>query len=182
MADMVHEVAEVQAVDHFQSYTNRTFKFDPDFVSWLADMFWAEMDAGGELYESKQGFVLLFQIYTKEAVVLMQRNGGNCLGLKEEDAPYLNVLIPSAWRHEKDNATVTNFVAKIFGMAVEEGKKRGLLRDFMYMNYASAGQDVLKGYGEENYDRLKKIAKKYDPEEIFQNLMPGYFKFGGAPA
>lgn len=44
------------------------------------------------------------------------------------------------------------------------------------MNYASAGQDVLKGYGAENYDRLKKIAEKYDPDEVFQRLMPGYFK------
>jgi FAD/FMN-containing dehydrogenase len=182
MADIVHEVAESQAVDHFQSYTNRTFKFDPDFVSWLADMFWAEMDAGGEPYKSKQGFVLTLQIYTKESVALMQRNGGNCLGLKVEDAPYLNVLSPSAWCHEKDNETATDFVAKVLGKAVEEGKKRGLDREFMYMNYAAAGQDVLKGYGSENYDRLKKIAQRYDPDEVFQNLMPGYFKFGGPPA
>ncbi|KAH7380286.1 FAD binding domain-containing protein [Phaeosphaeria sp. MPI-PUGE-AT-0046c] len=181
MADMVHEVAEVQTVDHFQSYTNRTFKFDPDFALWLADMFWAEMDAGGEPYESKQAFVLVLQIYTKESVALMQRNGGNCLGLKVEDAPYLNVLIPSAWRYEKDNERAMNFIAKILGRVVEEGKRRGLVEDFMYMNYAAAGQDVLKGYGAENYDRLKKIAEKYDPDEVFQKLMPGYFKFGGAP-
>lgn len=181
LTDMVHEIAEVQEVDHFQRYTNRTFKFDPDFVVWLADMFWAELDANGVAYQSKQANVLLLQIYTKESVALMQRNGGNCLGLKVEDAPYLNVLLPSAWQHEKDSEVVSKFVAKILGKAVEEGKRRGLLRDFMYMNYASAGQDVLRGYGAENYDRLKRIAKKYDPDEVFQRLMPGYFKFGGPP-
>jgi hypothetical protein len=112
----------------------------------------------------------------------MQRNGGNCLPLREDEAPYLNVLIPSAWKHEKDDEIVHTLVRRIFDQAVEEGKRRGLYKDFKYMNYASANQDVLKGYGEENYQRLRAIAAKYDPEQVFQKLMPGYFKFGGAPA
>jgi FAD/FMN-containing dehydrogenase len=182
MADMVHEVAVVNVKDHYQNYTNHTFKYDPDFVSWLADMFWKEMDTlGGEPYESKQGLVLVLQVYTKESIAIMQRNGGNCLPLIEDDAPYLNVLAPSAWLNEKDNDLVLELVGKIFDTAVEEGKRRGLHRDFIYMNYASATQDAVKGYGKENYDRLKAVAEKYDPDEVFQKLMPGYFKFGGAP-
>jgi hypothetical protein len=182
MADMVHEIAVVNVKDHRQNYTNHTFKFDPDFVSWLADVFWKEVDTLGEGYESDQGYVCVLQIYTKESIALMKRNGGNCLSLSEDEAPYLNVLIPSAWHHEKDDDMVFSLVNKIFGQVVEEGKRRGLYVDFIYMNYASVYQDVLKGYGKENYDRLKAIAGKYDPEEVFQKLMPGYFKFGGAPA
>jgi hypothetical protein len=53
--------------------------------------------------------------------------------------------------------------------------------DFKYMNYAAVNQDVLKGYGKENYDRLQAIAEKYDPDQVFQKLSPGYFKFGGPP-
>jgi FAD/FMN-containing dehydrogenase len=181
MADIVHEVAAVNVKDHRQNYTNHTFKYDPDFVSWLADMFWNEMDTLGEAYESKQGLVLVLQVYTKQSIAMMQRNGGNCLSLTEDDAPYLNVLAPSAWCQEKDDNVVLELVGKIFGNAVEESQRRGLHRDFIYMNYASESQDVLKGYGKENYDRLKAIAEKYDPEEVFQKLMPGYFKFGGAP-
>jgi FAD/FMN-containing dehydrogenase len=181
MADMVKEIAVVNVKEHRQKYMNQTFKFDAEFVSWLAEIYWKEIEGVDEIYESDQGCVMLLQVYTKEAVALMQRNGGNCLSLREEEAPYLNVLIPSAWKHEKDDEIVTGLVERIFDQAINEGKRRGLYKDFKYMNYASANQDVLKGYGEENYQRLRGIAAKYDPDQVFQNLMPGYFKLGGAP-
>jgi FAD/FMN-containing dehydrogenase len=176
----VHEIAVVNVKEHRQNYTNHTFKFDAEFVSWLAEIYWKEIEGVDETYESDQACVLVLQIYTKEAVALMQRNGGNCLSLREDEAPYLNVLIPSAWKHEKDDEIVASLVERIFDQAIDEGKRRDLYRDFKYMNYASASQDVLKGYGEENYERLKDIAAKYDPDQVFQKLMPGYFKFGGA--
>ncbi|KAH7092319.1 hypothetical protein FB567DRAFT_557838 [Paraphoma chrysanthemicola] len=182
MADMVHEVAEVNVKGHRQNYTNHTYKFDADFVSWLADTYWAEMDKAGEFFETQQGCLFLLQIITKEAVALMQRNGGNCLPFNEQDAPYLNVLTPTAWLKEEDDEAVMTFVKKLHGLAIEEGKRRGLYTDYVYMNYASAHQDVLKGYGEENYEKLRAIAAKHDPEEVFQKLRNGYFKFGGAPA
>lgn len=181
MADIVKEVADVNVKEHRQTYTNITFKFDQDFVSWLSDLFWEEIPAIHDNYESKQGYVLTFQVYTKEAVGHMQRNGGNCLGLTVEEAPYLNVLSPCAWIHAEDDKKVKEITDKLFGQMVKEGKRRGLYKEFIYMNYAAPGQDVLKGYGQENYDRLKSIAEKYDPEQVFQKLMPGYFKFGGAP-
>jgi FAD/FMN-containing dehydrogenase len=182
MASITREIADVNVKDHRQNYTNHTFKYDPDFVSWVADMYWEEMDIMGTGYATGQGFVIVMQIYTKESCARMQRNGGNCLSLNEADAPYLNILAPSAWLDEKDDDVVFAFVEKVFGRAVEEGKRRGLHRDFIYMNYASERQDVLKGYGEENYQRLKRVAEKYDPNQVFQKLAPGYFKFGGAPA
>jgi hypothetical protein len=135
----------------------------------------------GEIYESDQALVLGLQIYTKESIARMQRNGGNFMSLKEDEAPYLLVLIPSAWKHEKDDEVVFNLINRISDMVVEEGKRRVLCKEFKYMNYGSASQDVLKGYGEESYKRLKEIAMKYDPDQVFQKLMPGYFKFGGAP-
>jgi FAD/FMN-containing dehydrogenase len=181
MADMVTEIAEVQVQDHRQCYMCQTFKFDANFVAWLADTYWEEMDTIGEIYESKQGFCMVLQVYTKESIALMRRNGGNCLPLTEEEAPYLNVMIPSAWLHEKDDQVAMDFSNRVLDRAVDEGKKRSLYVDFKYMNYSAESQDVLKGYGKENYDRLEAIAKKYDPDQVFQKLMPGYFKFGGAP-
>lgn len=181
MADMTTELADIQVQDHRQCYMNHTFKFDENFVSWLANMYWKEMDSVEDFYESNQGFCFVFQVYPKEAIAMMRRNGGNCLPLREDEAPYLNAMIPSAWLHEKDDHSVMNFANRIFEKAIEEGKRRGLYVEFKYMNYAAESQDVLKGYGKENYDILQAIAKKYDPDQVFQKLMPGYFKFGGAP-
>lgn len=182
MADMVHEISVVQAQDHRQNYWNHTFKYDADFVSWLFDLYFNAFGPHAGTYESKQASVMVLQYFTKEAVSHMHREGGNCLPLKEDEAPYINVLIPTAWVHEKDDDLVLSISRKIMDSAVEEGKRRGLFVEYMYMNYGSAYQDVLKGYGKENYEKLKGVAAKYDPEGVFQTLMPGYFKFGGSPA
>jgi FAD/FMN-containing dehydrogenase len=181
MADMAQEIADVQVQEHRQNYWNHTFKFDVDFVSWLTDMYWEEIVKAAGAYEGKQGLVMVMQIYTKESVALMQREGGNCLGLTEDEAPYLNFMLPSAWLHEKEDEVVFEIVKKIHGRAIEEGKRRGLYKEFIYMNYASVYQDAVRGYGKENYNRLKAVAGKYDPDGVFQTLMPGYFKLNGAP-
>ena len=47
---------------------------------------------------------------------------------------------------------------------------------YIYQNYASQNQDVFAGYGAANKQRLIDISRKYDPEQIFQTLQPGYFK------
>jgi hypothetical protein len=48
------------------------------------------------------------------------------------------------------------------------------------MNYASQFQDVIASYGPRK-NKLKSIAKKYDPKDVFQTLQPGYFKLDRAP-
>ena len=61
-----------------------------------------------------------------------------------------------------------------------EAKRRNLVNDYIYMNYASQFQDVVGSYGE-SADKLRRIARKYDPTEVFQKLQPGYFKLQGPP-
>jgi hypothetical protein len=62
----------------------------------------------------------------------------------------------------------------------EEAKRRGIVNDYLYMKYTSQCQDVLESYGDT--ERLKSVARKYDPREVFQKLQSGYFKLSGAPA
>lgn len=58
----------------------------------------------------------------------------------------------------------------------------GLYEDYIYMNYASQYQDVIGSYGSGNQNRLKAVAKKYDPTGVYQELTPGWFKPDGAPS
>ena len=44
---------------------------------------------------------------------------------------------------------------------------------YRFMNDAYDGQKVLSGYGADNLVRLKKVAKAYDPEGVFQKLQNG---------
>lgn len=51
---------------------------------------------------------------------------------------------------------------------------------FIYLDYAYKSQDPLASYGEENLKKMKEVAKKYDPEEVFQIMVPGGFKLSRA--
>jgi hypothetical protein len=47
---------------------------------------------------------------------------------------------------------------------------------YLYLDYADITQDPLASYGAENVKKMKAAAKKYDPQGVFQNLVPGGFK------
>ena len=47
---------------------------------------------------------------------------------------------------------------------------------FQYLNYAAPFQDPFASYGEKNLQLLREVSKKYDPDQVFQKLVPGGFK------
>ncbi|KAJ6190234.1 hypothetical protein N7519_000255 [Penicillium mononematosum] len=83
--------------------------------------------------------------------------------------------------NESDDKTVYAFVNKFMEKVIAEAKSVGVFNEYVYMNYASIFQDAVAGYGAANKAQLKKIAKKYDPREVYQTLQPGYFKLDGPP-
>lgn len=48
--------------------------------------------------------------------------------------------------------------------------------EFLYLNYADQGQDVIAGYGEGNQMELRRVSRVYDPEGVFQKAVVGGFK------
>ncbi|KAG7417235.1 hypothetical protein LZL87_007037 [Fusarium oxysporum] len=48
--------------------------------------------------------------------------------------------------------------------------------EWTYLNYADKSQDPLGSYGAENIKKMKDAAAKYDPQQVFQKLVPGGFK------
>ncbi|KAL4744697.1 hypothetical protein BDW72DRAFT_208805 [Aspergillus terricola var. indicus] len=52
--------------------------------------------------------------------------------------------------------------------------------EYIYMNYAARYQNPLRGYGKENVEFIKAVARKYDPLEVFQRQVPGGFKVSSA--
>jgi hypothetical protein len=45
----------------------------------------------------------------------------------------------------------------------EAARDAGVEREYVYMLYSSAAQDVLRGYGNVNWERLREVKRKYDP-------------------
>ena len=64
-------------------------------------------------------------------------------------------------------------VRKIVDAAESAAKRTGVYLPYKYSNYAARDQDPLASYGDENVRRLKEVARKYDPEGVFQELQNG---------
>lgn len=47
---------------------------------------------------------------------------------------------------------------------------------FIYLNYAEKFQDPFESYGAMNDEKMKAVAAKYDPGNVFGTLVPGGFK------
>ncbi|PFH58696.1 hypothetical protein XA68_13333 [Ophiocordyceps unilateralis] len=65
-------------------------------------------------------------------------------------------------------------------MAEQVSKNYGTNSPWLYLNYAAPTQQPLCGYGADNLAFLKKTAAAYDPDAVFQNLMPAGFKVSRA--
>lgn len=83
------------------------------------------------------------------------------------------------WSSSADDERITAATNRVIDNAVATAKSMNLDFKYIYQNYASANQDVFAGYGQANKQRLIDISTKYDPDQVFQKLQPGYFKLAG---
>ena len=121
--------------------------------------------------------------------------GGNVLGLEgvKDDQIGEQILVPlSLQLSNSDKAAVAFLTPRwldasyddIMFQAAElwiaEAKKvtEGLQTadPFLYVNFALASQKPFCGYGADNIQFLRETAKTYDPDSVFQTLVPGGFK------
>ncbi len=106
--------------------------------------------------------------------------GGNALGLDPANGTHVCYAQVVEWIGETYDEAVYAWVASTARKIEEELKSAGLYDPFHYMG-DSAGFQVpgfYGGYGEENAERLVEVSRKYDPQRVFRNLMPGGFKVG----
>ena len=78
------------------------------------------------------------------------------------------------------NNAVYEWVAETIAQMRTATKALGVWDPFHYMG-DSAGFQIpgfYDGYGDGNAGKLLAISRKYDPQRIFQRLMPGGFKLG----
>jgi len=67
-------------------------------------------------------------------------------------------------------------LAELLEWGKTTAQERGLLNDWVYLNYASPDQDPYAGIPEVNVRRLRHIRQSVDPNDILQSLWPGGFK------
>ncbi|KAI1376860.1 6-hydroxy-D-nicotine oxidase [Hypoxylon crocopeplum] len=85
--------------------------------------------------------------------------GGNTLGIEHMPQTY-----------EAHDTAAKQGINELGSGMTSIAKERGQLLDFIFMNDATASQNVLASYGAGNARRLRETATKYDPEGVFQKL------------
>lgn len=58
--------------------------------------------------------------------------------------------------------------------------KASTANPYIYLNYAGEHHDPLGGYGAANIKTMKQLSQKYDPQGVFQKLVPGGWKLDSA--
>ncbi|KAI9817003.1 MAG: hypothetical protein M1826_001699 [Phylliscum demangeonii] len=101
------------------------------------------------------------------------RNGSAAAG--RPDALVLT-LLTVFWGDAADDDRIERAARDTFARADAVARDMGLARDWIYLNYAASWQDPFAGYGEPNRARLQQISRVYDPNAVFQTMVPGGFK------
>jgi hypothetical protein len=163
-----------------ETYWTATYKLNATLAAFIVSTFQSEI----EPVKNAAGIVpaAVLQIITLPMLRQMSKNGGNPLGLSLTDGPLILLNLAFMWDDTAYDAAIMQANANIIAKTVAQAKAWGLDNDYLYMNYASQFQSVVPSYGAANVAKLTKIAKKYDPDGVFQTLQPGYFKLGVAPS
>lgn len=101
--------------------------------------------------------------------------GGNALGLNPGKV-YLAYAEVVEWTGSEYDDIVMQWVEETTYAINNATMKEGLYDPFNYMGDAAGFQSIFPGYGAGNHQRLVNVAQKYDPNAVFQDLMPGGFK------
>lgn len=80
----------------------------------------------------------------------------------------------------KDDALFEQIGQRTVRKISEYARSINKANEFIYLDYAAKNQNPLRGYGAANLRKLREVARKYDPEAVFQTLVPGGFKLDAA--
>ncbi|ESK88811.1 fad binding domain-containing protein [Moniliophthora roreri MCA 2997] len=119
-------------------------------------------------------YSLSFQANSK-AVWQKVASMSNYQNIETERDLIIFVLVTYSLDPENDDA-LNEWHHEVTDWMTEQARERGLLSNFLYMNYARPDQAVFESYGAESHAELKAIKQKYDPENVFGRLWPGGWK------
>ncbi|CAG7947196.1 unnamed protein product [Penicillium nalgiovense] len=103
-------------------------------------------------------------------------NGTNMFGLTPERKDDVMIDMTAGYANKADDVLVQRVIIDIVDKQRALLKSHGHLMDFIYLNYADISQKVLQSWGEDNIAKLRAASKKYDPNGVFQEQVPGGYK------
>ncbi|KAI1773563.1 FAD-binding domain-containing protein [Hypoxylon cercidicola] len=137
---------------------------------------WANFHAWCKNYQHISGFYCLHvnMPITPNTVQQGIMKGGNSLGLEEVGDRVLGAIYFGVTFNSMDDA---DEVLPAHDDFVESQKvlaeSRGLLHRYIMLTYSGYDQPAIESYGAENVQNLLAVQAAYDPNKVFQRLVPG---------
>ena len=89
-------------------------------------------------------------------------------------------LCDLSWKDAKDDGLFNQISDSTITEIGNYAKSIGGDNEYIYLDYAAKSQNPLRSYGAANLQKLRDVAKKYDPTAVFQRQVPGGFKLAAA--
>ena len=167
-------------------FTTATFVMSPELMQRMVTIFRQEVSsAANSGLSSDTAFApnLAFQPLTQNILQYQSNRGGNVLGLQlgadgsvADHRPLMLMSFGWQWSDAADDTLVQTHIANILERSKQAAESLGLDNEWIYMNYASPTQQPIASYGDANRKFLKQVQNRWDPDGVFQNLVPGGFK------
>ncbi|KAJ6784908.1 hypothetical protein PWT90_02381 [Aphanocladium album] len=143
---------------------------------------WDEYDKiyDGLPHKTQVDWIIQFLPQPKIQQSYAKTRGGNSLGLENVEQDQIEIWFQPRWKDAALDGMMKDAQQRFVTVSEKVAKKHGTYSPFMYISYAAPHQQPLCGYGAESLAFLKKTATKYDPDGVFQTLMPGGFKLNAA--
>ena len=158
-----------------QLYLTSTFDNDLSFLTYVYDLF---KSTNFEPVSKIPNLAISATLQPIPPAITSKSGplGGNSLGLIPADGSLVLCLLSATWDNISDDVHIKSVVDNLHEKLVAEARKRSLLNDWIYLNYADKSQEPIGGYGPEIQKKLRETSMKYDKDQIFQKLVPGGFK------
>ncbi|KAL6237470.1 hypothetical protein BDW75DRAFT_228661 [Aspergillus navahoensis] len=125
------------------------------------------------LFVTVQPWVPLFWEHSED-------HGGDVLGLERFQANMLNIAWDYSWDDSADDELLYGLARSAREQLDYYARSIDAYNEYIYLNYADRTQDPLRGYGTENLEFLRRVSEEFDPDGVFQRLVPGGFKIDRA--
>ncbi|KAL4799273.1 hypothetical protein BDV19DRAFT_376466 [Aspergillus venezuelensis] len=164
-----------------QLFRTTTLRASHRAVALTQDVFEEILESMQEELQSVPGLMVRsnHQAITQGWLQAAREAGGDAMGLDASEGPLLVYLLGAQWDNAADDEVVREFSKRCTRTIERRAREEGIYHPFIFLNDASEDQSPFAGYGSESTRaRMREIRREYDPQCIFQRLMPGGFKLG----
>ncbi|KAL8866197.1 MAG: hypothetical protein Q9198_008994 [Flavoplaca austrocitrina] len=138
-----------------------------DIVTKAPELATIQSTAGGSL-------AIGVQPINTNLIRIGNAHGGNSLGLKNVNQTWF--VLDAGWISSDADAMIHNATRALNTRIKDASKAERVYEPYEFMNDASWDQDVISTYGVEGQRNMRQVQRKYDPNMVFQKLVPGGWK------